>query len=348
MSESPPKRVFVMDDSPFALELTRGALAAAGLEVTCARDLHALPRLDRDTFDLVLMDVEMPEAFGDDVATMFVGDGRAPVYLLSSLPGPELEQRARECGATGYIEKQLGIAGVVACVRSILGVDGAPAVDVPSRVVEELLSAAVGRIRRAEGALARGEPTAAAAEMHTLAGEAALLGLGDVARAAAACRAVAQSEAGRTGLAGFAAAVEALRARLDESAGAAHVARPARIEAAGRVLLLDDSELYRSVLMGMLEDAGFEVVEARRLAEARHRMRAGRFQVAVLDVQLEDGHGHELVAELRAHAPGTQIALLSAEVEDAAAHGADRALSKLLEPEALVAEIAALARRAGA
>ncbi|MBE7450035.1 MAG: response regulator [Kofleriaceae bacterium] len=174
MSESPPKRVFVMDDSPFALELTRGALAAAGLEVTCARDLHALPRLDRDTFDLVLMDVEMPEAFGDDVATMFVGDGRAPVYLLSSLPGPELEQRARECGATGYIEKQLGIAGVVACVRSILGVDGAPAVDVPSRVVEELLSAAVGRIRRAEGALARGEPTAAAASPDTLAAPAAL------------------------------------------------------------------------------------------------------------------------------------------------------------------------------
>jgi DNA-binding response OmpR family regulator len=341
--DSRTKRVFVMDDSAFALELTRTALAEAGITAVCARDLQDLQQVGEAEPDLVLMDVEMPEAFGDDIATLLMGEGKAPVYLLSSLPGDELERRARECGAAGYIEKRLGIAGVIACVRSILGVDSSPATDVPQGMIAELLSAAGGRIRRAEGAVARGEPGHAGSELHTLAGEAALLGLAEVARAAAACRAVVGSDEGRGGGPVFEAAIESLRVQLDGAARAAHVTRPARAAGRGRVLLLDDSELYRSVLMGMLEDAGFEVVEARRLAEARHRMRAGHYDLAILDVQLEDGLGHELISELRRHAPTTRIVMLSA--DDATTHGADRALSKLLPPDELLRAITALVVR---
>jgi DNA-binding response OmpR family regulator len=266
-----------------------------------------------------------------------------PVYLLSSLPGEELERRARECGAAGYIEKQLGIAGVVAYVRSILGVEGvAGDAQIPSRLVGELIATASGRIRRAEGAIHRGDAPAAAAELHTLAGEAALLGLHDVARAAVTSRAIASADGAAGGA--FEAAITALRKTLDGAAAAASVPRAAAVTAAGRVLLLDDSELYRSVMMAMLEAAGFEVVEARRLSEARHRMRAGHYDVAVLDVQLDDGHGHELIADLRAHAPKTRIVLLSADAQETRARGADLALSKLLEPGEIVAAISALAR----
>lgn len=334
------KRVFVMDDSAFALELARTALAEAGITAVCGRDLHDLSKLPGANADLILMDVEMPEAFGDDVASMLGAETTAPVYLLSSLPGEELERRARECGAAGYIEKQLGIAGVVAYVRSILGVEGTADIEVPTRLVAELVSTANGRIRRAEGAFARNDATTAGMELHTLAGEAALLGLLDVARAASAGRAVTGEGRER-----FEAAVAALRKELDGAAMSANVPRPAAVAAQGRVLLLDDSELYRSVMMSMLEDAGFEVVEARRLSEARHRMRAGRYDVAVLDMQLEDGHGHELIPELREHVPNVRIVLLSADAVDAAARGADLSLSKLQEPDEIVKSIGSLTRK---
>lgn len=339
MSESSSKRVFVMDDSAFALELARTALSEAGITAVCGRDLQDLSKLPGAKADLILMDVEMPEAFGDDVASMLGGETAVPVYLLSSLPGEELERRARECGAAGYIEKQLGIAGVVAYVRSILGVEGGAIIDVPTRLVAELVSTANGRIRRAEGAFARNDLSSAGMELHTLAGEAALLGLLEVSRAASAGRAVASD-----GREAFDAAIVTLRKELDSAAKVANVPRPVAVSARGRVLLLDDSELYRSVMLSMLEDAGFEVVEARRLSEARHRMRAGRYDVAVLDMQLEDGHGHELIPELRAHVPGVRIALLSSDEHDAAAKGADLALSKLQEPADIVKAIAGLVR----
>jgi DNA-binding response OmpR family regulator len=339
MQTQEQKRVFVMDDSAFALELARTALAEAGIIAVCGRDLQDLAKLPGARADLILMDVEMPEAFGDDVASMLGGETSVPVYLLSSLPGEELERRARECGAAGYIEKQLGIAGVVAYVRSILGVEGTATIEVPPRLIAELVSTANGRIRRAEGAFARSDPSAAGMELHTLAGEAALLGLLDVARAASAGRAVTGE-----GREAFDAALVTLRRELEDAAQVANVPRPAAVTAQGRVLLLDDSELYRSVMMAMLEDAGFEVVEARRLSEARHRMRAGKYDVAVLDMQLEDGHGHELIGELRQHVPGVRIVLLSADAQDAAARGADLALSKLQEPGDIVKAIGGLAR----
>src|SRR5689334_19356019 len=218
MTEAVPKRVFVMDDSAFALELARTALGEAGIVAVCGRDLQDLAKLPGANADLILMDVEMPEAFGDDVASMLGGESSVPVYLLSSLPGEELERRARECGAAGYIEKQLGIAGVVAYVRSILGVEGSAMIDVPARLIAELVSTANGRIRRAEGAFARGDAQSAGSELHTLAGEAALLGLIDVARAASHGRGVTGD-----GKEAFDAAIVSLRKQLDGAASSANV-----------------------------------------------------------------------------------------------------------------------------
>jgi DNA-binding response OmpR family regulator len=117
---------------------------------------------------------------------------------------------------------------------------------------------------------------------------------------------------------------------------------PIATERSGRLLLLDDSDLYRSTLMGLLEDAGYVVVEARRVAEARHRMRDGDYDLAILDLQLEDGCGSELIPELRAHAPGTRLLLLSGREPEA--HGADLMLAKNTDPAELLARIDELLR----
>jgi DNA-binding response OmpR family regulator len=75
------------------------------------------------------------------------------------------------------------------------------------------------------------------------------------------------------------------------------------------------------------------------MSEARTRLRDGDYRLAVLDLNLDDGRGSDLIPDLRAHAPGARIVLLSAEPTDGS--GADVVLSKDLEPPALIERLVA-------
>ena len=113
-----------MDDSTLFLEVARHAFQAVGYEVACATDLAELDRVRQGPPpDLVLMDVQMPEAFGDDIAMTlrFAHDMATPIYLLSSLDDAELAERVVWAKADGFISKSLGMAGILARVRGILG-----------------------------------------------------------------------------------------------------------------------------------------------------------------------------------------------------------------------------------
>lgn len=123
------KRILLMDDSQLFLDVTRAALEAAGYEVMCANDLAQLAQArERGPAgpDLVLMDVQMPEAFGDDVAmTLRHAYGiSAPIYLLSSLEEADLAERVTWAEIEGFISKLRGLEAIVTRVRTILPVDG--------------------------------------------------------------------------------------------------------------------------------------------------------------------------------------------------------------------------------
>jgi DNA-binding response OmpR family regulator/Tfp pilus assembly protein PilZ len=119
------KAILVFDDSPFALALTRAALEAAGFTVAIAADLSSFER-QRVAFDpdLILVDVQMPEAFGDDVASTLRGwhGVQVPILLVSSLDQGELERRAQRAQASGYICKGAGMSELVRRCRELLGV----------------------------------------------------------------------------------------------------------------------------------------------------------------------------------------------------------------------------------
>jgi len=117
------KRILLMDDSALFLDVVRHVLEGAGYEVVCAKDLAELDRVRREKpADLVLMDVQMPEAFGDDIAMTlrFAHDVKTPIYLLSSLSEEDLEERAVWAKADGYISKSIGVEGILQRVREIL------------------------------------------------------------------------------------------------------------------------------------------------------------------------------------------------------------------------------------
>jgi DNA-binding response OmpR family regulator len=122
MSEA--KRVLVIDDSPFILEATKAALTEVGLEVDVAKNLREFEARCKGPHDLILIDVQMPEAFGDDLAALLrVGrQMKTPIFLLSSLPDDELARRVKEAEVDGFISKRAGMEAMVKSVREILGV----------------------------------------------------------------------------------------------------------------------------------------------------------------------------------------------------------------------------------
>ncbi len=118
------RAVLVLDDSPLILTVTRFALEAAGFEVAAAEDLATFDRL-RTAFspDLILIDVQMPEAFGDDVVSTLRGlhGVRVPILLVSGLQEEELARRARAAEASGYVLKEAGMTALVDRCKALLG-----------------------------------------------------------------------------------------------------------------------------------------------------------------------------------------------------------------------------------
>jgi DNA-binding response OmpR family regulator len=116
------KRILLVDDSALIRATTAQALGGAGFEVTVRAGFDELIEHGLDGFDLILMDVQMPELYGDDVAFTLRGQRgiTTPIYLFSSLEDGELARLAADAGIDGYISKSAGLEALVARVRQIL------------------------------------------------------------------------------------------------------------------------------------------------------------------------------------------------------------------------------------
>lgn len=116
-------RVLVIDDSPMTVQLMTQALAGAGLQADAATDLASLDqKLDANTYDLVLVDVNMPEMYGDDVVEFLKVQRqlKARLFLYSDISEDELAAKAKAVGADGFIAKSGGVEHAVETVRAAL------------------------------------------------------------------------------------------------------------------------------------------------------------------------------------------------------------------------------------
>ncbi|MFO0738134.1 MAG: response regulator [Labilithrix sp.] len=119
-----PRKVLLIDDSALVLEVTRATLAKAGYQVATAMTVEAFENERRDNPpDLIVIDVQMPEVFGDDLAGTLRGayEVTTPMILLSSLEPDELARRAEEAGIEGWVTKRSGPDALLAKVLEILG-----------------------------------------------------------------------------------------------------------------------------------------------------------------------------------------------------------------------------------
>lgn len=117
------KRILIVDDSPLILAAARHALSEAGYDVETRNGVDDIGANGANGFDLILMDVQMPELYGDDVARVLRHDRavRTPIYLFSTLAPAELAERAAEAKLDGFISKNVGVDHLVDEVRKIIG-----------------------------------------------------------------------------------------------------------------------------------------------------------------------------------------------------------------------------------
>jgi two-component system response regulator RegA len=110
------------------------------------------------------------------------------------------------------------------------------------------------------------------------------------------------------------------------------------------VLLVDDEPALRRQLARALEKDGFVVHAAASLKEAHAQVAEAPPELAVLDLNLEDGHGMELVRAILDARPGARIVILTgydsiASSVIALKAGAAGYLAKPVKPEQVTAAL---------
>lgn len=116
-------RVLVADDHPLFRLGLKYALSAQGFEVAAeAADGRAAIRACRaQGFDVVLLDVKMPDMDGIEACRAIRGLEPAPiVIMLSTFEEPAIIRAAREAGATAYLSKETDPASLAELIRAIL------------------------------------------------------------------------------------------------------------------------------------------------------------------------------------------------------------------------------------
>ena len=118
------RRILVVDDEPSMRLLCSINLALAGFEVIEAVDgRQALERVQDNEFDLVLLDVMLPDIGGHEVARRLTADPRTralPVVFLSARTDRDDLRTGYELGAVDYITKPFDPVALSARVEEIL------------------------------------------------------------------------------------------------------------------------------------------------------------------------------------------------------------------------------------
>lgn len=110
--------------------------------------------------------------------------------------------------------------------------------------------------------------------------------------------------------------------------------------ASGRILLIEDDEATRFGLRSYLASRSYEVVEAATDREAREKLIESRPDIAILDHNLPDGNGLDLLRWIKATEPAISVVILTAEARldlavQSIREGAENFLAKPVELQAL-------------
>lgn len=117
-------RILTVDDSAAMRQMVEATLASAGYEVQQARDgREALDMAGGNSFDLVIVDVNMPEMDGIALVRELRGMAsyrHTPLLVLTTETTAERKLEGREAGATGWMVKPFNPDKLLATVAKVL------------------------------------------------------------------------------------------------------------------------------------------------------------------------------------------------------------------------------------
>jgi len=123
-----PVKIFIADDDPLLLEGLSRALTGRGYTVRTAADgPQLLSLMERETPDLVVLDIMMPGMSGLDVLRRVRADGRwlaIPVVMVTALTDAEVTRSARDNGASDGGHKPFRLRDLVSRIEQRLRAAG--------------------------------------------------------------------------------------------------------------------------------------------------------------------------------------------------------------------------------
>lgn len=119
---APPVRILVLDDEPPIRKLLRASLGTQGFEVVeAASGAEGQALMSEQAFDLVILDLGLPDLSGHDLLRRWRASGNAtPVMILSSRTDEAGIVQALELGADDYMTKPFGSKELVARIHVAL------------------------------------------------------------------------------------------------------------------------------------------------------------------------------------------------------------------------------------
>lgn len=104
-------RILVVDDNPTNLKLACDLLEIEGYRIEQARDAEeALAMIGRTQFDMVLMDIELPDMDGLALTRLLKTDPATRNLMVVALTAFAMkgdDQKAFDAGCTGYLTKPI-------------------------------------------------------------------------------------------------------------------------------------------------------------------------------------------------------------------------------------------------
>ena len=117
-------RVLLVEDNDLNMECARFTLEQVGMEVTSAWNgqeaVDAFAQSDPGQFDLILMDVMMPELDGIRATAKLREGSNVPIILLTAKSEDSDKLMGFACGADDYVTKPFNILELKARVRALL------------------------------------------------------------------------------------------------------------------------------------------------------------------------------------------------------------------------------------
>lgn len=145
-------RILVVDDNPDILANVRDFLSMKDgwAPETASTGLEALERIDRSTFDLVILDVGLPDTDGMTLTRRLRASGfTAPILMLTARDTIDDRVEGLTSGADDYLIKPFSLRELAARVEAL-------------QLLRELMQQSPGIVsrRRLEAVLWQGEPPA--------------------------------------------------------------------------------------------------------------------------------------------------------------------------------------------